>query len=129
MKVSEPTKGEVIYSDDEMPSDGEDSESGEKKKPLSKKKARKMARLTVAELKQLVKKLESGDCKFEVVDQENYDTLLSTLEANAAVQGVQLEKPRKPRNDAGKPRKHRPLAQRINNEEEEQDNSEGNGTD
>ncbi|KAF9532757.1 hypothetical protein CPB83DRAFT_846300 [Crepidotus variabilis] len=50
------TKGEVIYSDDDMASD-DDSESGEKK-PLSKKKARKMNRLTVAELKQLVRKPE-----------------------------------------------------------------------
>ncbi|KAL5533096.1 hypothetical protein ACEPAF_4872 [Sanghuangporus sanghuang] len=55
-KVAEPTKGEVIYSDDEMVSD-DDSEKGEKK-PLSKKKARKMNRLSVAELKQLVKKPE-----------------------------------------------------------------------
>ncbi|KAJ3525333.1 hypothetical protein NM688_g8416 [Phlebia brevispora] len=52
----ENVKGEVIYSDDEMASEG-DSES-EEKKPLSKKKARKMNRLTVAELKQLVKKPE-----------------------------------------------------------------------
>ncbi|KAI0819052.1 hypothetical protein BC629DRAFT_1278386 [Irpex lacteus] len=50
------TKGEVIYSDDDMASEA-DSES-EEKKPLSKKKARKMNRLTVAELKQLVKKPE-----------------------------------------------------------------------
>ncbi|KIP08861.1 hypothetical protein PHLGIDRAFT_87530 [Phlebiopsis gigantea 11061_1 CR5-6] len=49
-------KGEIIYSDDDMESDG-DSEV-EEKKPLSKKKARKMNRLTVAELKQLVKKPE-----------------------------------------------------------------------
>ncbi|KAF9556170.1 DUF382-domain-containing protein [Agrocybe pediades] len=48
-------KGEVIYSDDDMESEG-DSDAEEK--PLSKKKARKMARLTVAELKQLVKKPE-----------------------------------------------------------------------
>lgn len=48
-------KGEIIYSDDDMASEGDsDAES----KPLSKKKARKMARLTVAELKQLVKKPE-----------------------------------------------------------------------
>ncbi|KAH8106909.1 hypothetical protein BXZ70DRAFT_915574 [Cristinia sonorae] len=53
---SEQTKGEVIYSDDDMASEG-DSDS-EEKKPLSKKKARKMNRLTVAELKQLVKKPE-----------------------------------------------------------------------
>lgn len=45
----------MIYSDEEMESD-EDSET--EKKPLSKKKQRKMARLTVAELKQLVKKPE-----------------------------------------------------------------------
>ena len=48
-------KGEIIYSDDEMASEG-DSDAEEK--PISKKKARKMARLTVAELKQLVKKPE-----------------------------------------------------------------------
>ncbi|KAI0780481.1 DUF382-domain-containing protein [Trametes elegans] len=47
---------EIIYSDDDMASEG-DSDS-EEKKPLSKKKARKMNRLTVAELKQLVKKPE-----------------------------------------------------------------------
>lgn len=52
----EPSKGEIIYSDDDMASEG-DSEA-EEKKPLSKKKARKMNRLTVAELKQLVKKPE-----------------------------------------------------------------------
>ncbi|TFK91760.1 DUF382-domain-containing protein [Polyporus arcularius HHB13444] len=51
-----PSKGEVIYSDDDMASEG-DSDA-EEKKPLSKKKARKMNRLTVAELKQLVKKPE-----------------------------------------------------------------------
>ncbi|TCD70283.1 hypothetical protein EIP91_004184 [Steccherinum ochraceum] len=54
---SEPTKGEVIYSDDDMASEG-DSEGEGEKKPLSKKKARKINRLTVAELKQLVKKPE-----------------------------------------------------------------------
>ncbi|KAG6908648.1 hypothetical protein DXG01_003826 [Tephrocybe rancida] len=54
-KGSVPSKGEVIYSDDDMES-GEDSDA--EKKPLSKKKQRKMARLTVAELKQLVKKPE-----------------------------------------------------------------------
>ncbi|EPQ57816.1 DUF382-domain-containing protein [Gloeophyllum trabeum ATCC 11539] len=52
-----PSKGEVIYSDDDMASEGDSDEEGEKK-PLSKKKARKMNRLTVAELKQLVKKPE-----------------------------------------------------------------------
>ena len=53
----EPTKGEVIYSDDEMASATASDEEGEKK-PISKKKQRKMNRLTVAELKQLVKKPE-----------------------------------------------------------------------
>ncbi|KAI5830149.1 hypothetical protein EV122DRAFT_294708 [Schizophyllum commune] len=52
----QPTKGEVIYSDDDMASEG-DSDA-EEKKPLSKKKQRKMNRLTVAELKQVVKKPE-----------------------------------------------------------------------
>ncbi|KAI0080549.1 DUF382-domain-containing protein [Panus rudis PR-1116 ss-1] len=51
------TKGEIIYSDDDMASEG-DSDEEKEKKPLSKKKARKMNRLTVAELKQLVKKPE-----------------------------------------------------------------------
>ena len=55
VKDKEPTKGEVIYSDDDMESEG-DSEA--EQKPLSKKKARKLKRLTVAELKQLVKKPE-----------------------------------------------------------------------
>lgn len=55
-KIAEPTKGDIIYSDDEMPSD--DGSETEEKKPLSKKKARKMNRLSVAELKQLVKKPE-----------------------------------------------------------------------
>ncbi|KDR81359.1 hypothetical protein GALMADRAFT_113566 [Galerina marginata CBS 339.88] len=49
------SKGEIIYSDDDMASEGD---SDTEAKPLSKKKARKMARLTVAELKQLVKKPE-----------------------------------------------------------------------
>ena len=48
-------KGEIIYSDDDMASEGD---SDAEAKPMSKKKARKMARLTVAELKQLVKKPE-----------------------------------------------------------------------
>ncbi|TBU35536.1 hypothetical protein BD309DRAFT_907992 [Dichomitus squalens] len=56
VREGEPSKGEVIYSDDDMASEG-DSDA-EEKKPLSKKKARKMNRLTVAELKQLVKKPE-----------------------------------------------------------------------
>ncbi|KAK7470569.1 hypothetical protein VKT23_001993 [Stygiomarasmius scandens] len=51
-----PSKGEIIYSDDDMASDDELSDS--EKKPLSRKKQRKMSRLTVAELKQLVKKPE-----------------------------------------------------------------------
>ncbi|KAF5357952.1 hypothetical protein D9756_001185 [Leucocoprinus leucothites] len=55
-KSSEPKKAEIIYSDDDMES-AEDSDA-EAKKPLSKKKQRKMNRLTVAELKQLVKKPE-----------------------------------------------------------------------
>ncbi|KAK0496742.1 hypothetical protein EDD18DRAFT_1309277 [Armillaria luteobubalina] len=54
-KDPENTKGEMIYSDDDMPSEGD---SDAEQKPLSKKKQRKMARLTVAELKQLVKKPE-----------------------------------------------------------------------
>nr|VWO98897.1 Arf family GTPase [Ganoderma boninense] len=56
VREGEPAKGEIIYSDDDMESEG-DSDA-EEKKPLSKKKARKMNRLTVAELKQLVKKPE-----------------------------------------------------------------------
>lgn len=55
MKEPENSKGEVIYSDDYMLSEG-DSET--EKKPVSKRKQRKLARLTVAELKQLVKKPE-----------------------------------------------------------------------
>ncbi len=54
--INEPSKGEVIYSDEEQESDeGSDAESP---KPLSKKKQRKANRLSVAELKQLVKKPE-----------------------------------------------------------------------
>jgi len=49
----------VIYSDDDMASDdGSDAEEAANK-PLSKKKRRKMARLTIAELKQLVSKPEA----------------------------------------------------------------------
>ncbi|KAJ7115803.1 hypothetical protein C8R44DRAFT_880220 [Mycena epipterygia] len=49
------SKGEIIYSDDDMASeDDSDAES----KPISKKKQRKLSRLTVAELKRLVKKPE-----------------------------------------------------------------------
>ena len=55
-REKERDKGEIIYSDDDMASEG-DSDA-EEKKPLSKKKARKLNRLTVAELKQLVKKPE-----------------------------------------------------------------------
>ncbi|KAK1236489.1 hypothetical protein PQX77_000266 [Marasmius sp. AFHP31] len=54
-KDQEPSKGEVIYSDDDMASE---PDSDTEKKPLSKKKQRKLNRLTVAELKQLVKKPE-----------------------------------------------------------------------
>ncbi|KAG8953746.1 hypothetical protein FRC04_001951 [Tulasnella sp. 424] len=50
-------KPDVIYSDDDMPSDEEGSEGGEPK-PVSKRKQAKMNRLSVAELKQLVKKPE-----------------------------------------------------------------------
>lgn len=52
-----PSKGEIIYSDDDMESAG-DSDDDKEKRPLSKKKQRKINRLTVAELKQLVKKPE-----------------------------------------------------------------------
>lgn len=58
VKSEGPSKGEVIYSDDDMASEGDSDVEGEKK-PLSKKKARKLNRLTVAELKQLVKKPEA----------------------------------------------------------------------
>ncbi|KIL59014.1 hypothetical protein M378DRAFT_85682 [Amanita muscaria Koide BX008] len=51
----EPTKGEVIYSDGDMESEGS---SDEEKKPLSKKKARKLKRMTIAQLKSVVKKPE-----------------------------------------------------------------------
>ncbi|OAV95030.1 hypothetical protein PTTG_09767 [Puccinia triticina 1-1 BBBD Race 1] len=54
-KSEDPGKGQVIYSDDEMPSDGD---SDAPKPDVSKRKQRKMARLTVAELKRLVKKPE-----------------------------------------------------------------------
>ncbi|TRM61252.1 hypothetical protein BD626DRAFT_405869 [Schizophyllum amplum] len=56
LETVQSSKGEVIYSDDDMVSEG-DSDA-EEKKPLSKKKQRKLARLTVAELKQVVKKPE-----------------------------------------------------------------------
>ncbi|GAA5869856.1 hypothetical protein JCM16303_001820 [Sporobolomyces ruberrimus] len=47
-------KGEIIYSDDEQPSEDEEAEVQE----VSKRKQRKMNRLTVAELKRLVSKPE-----------------------------------------------------------------------
>lgn len=50
-------KGQVIYSDDELPSEDEDEDAAE----LSKRKQRKMNRLSVAELKRLVKKPEVVD--------------------------------------------------------------------
>ncbi|KAL8281215.1 hypothetical protein RQP46_006249 [Phenoliferia psychrophenolica] len=52
-------KGEIIYSDDEMPSesDGEGAEDAE----VSKRKLRKLNRLSVAELKRLVRKPEVVD--------------------------------------------------------------------
>ena len=48
----------MIYSDDEMPSDDDEKSDAEPKRPISKRKQAKMARLSVAELKQLVKKPE-----------------------------------------------------------------------
>lgn len=57
MKSEDPSKGEVIYSDDEIAGETDSEDEGEKK-PLSKKKQRKLNRLTVAELKQLVSKPE-----------------------------------------------------------------------
>jgi splicing factor 3B subunit 2 len=59
VKDSETTKGEVIYSDDDMASDAGSDSSTAPKKPVSKKKQRKLARLTIAELKQLVPKPEA----------------------------------------------------------------------
>ncbi|KAG6371877.1 DUF382-domain-containing protein [Boletus reticuloceps] len=58
-KSVEPTKGEVIYSDDDMASEADSDDSDAPKKPLSKKKQRKLSRLTIAELKQLVPKPEA----------------------------------------------------------------------
>lgn len=49
-------KGQVIYSDDELPSE-DDEDAGE----MSKRKQRKLNRLSVAELKRLVKKPEVVD--------------------------------------------------------------------
>ncbi|KAF8317348.1 DUF382-domain-containing protein [Clavulina sp. PMI_390] len=54
----EPSKGEMIYSDEEQESDEEGSDSEKKPKKLSKRKQRKANQLSVAELKQLVKKPE-----------------------------------------------------------------------
>lgn len=51
-------KGEIIYSDDEMPSEDEDAEE---EAEVSKRKQRKLNRLSVAELKRLVKKPEVVD--------------------------------------------------------------------
>lgn len=56
-KTIDSSKGEIIYSDDEQESDA-DSETAKEEKPISKRKQRKNARLSVAELKQLVKKPE-----------------------------------------------------------------------
>lgn len=54
-----PNKGEVIYSDDDMMSESdEDEEKKREKIKLSKRKQRQLRRLTVAELKQMVKKPE-----------------------------------------------------------------------
>ncbi|EPQ27290.1 uncharacterized protein PFL1_05213 [Pseudozyma flocculosa PF-1] len=54
-----PQKGEVIYSDEEVASDSEASDGeGNSRPKLSQRKQRKLQRLTVAELKQLVRKPE-----------------------------------------------------------------------
>lgn len=52
-------KGEIIYSDDEMPS--EEEEEDEEAIEMSKRRQRKMNRLSVAELKRLVRKPEVVD--------------------------------------------------------------------
>jgi splicing factor 3B subunit 2 len=52
-----PSKGEVIYSDEEQDSD-DGSDVEQVTKPLSKRKQRKNARFSVADLKQLVKRPE-----------------------------------------------------------------------
>lgn len=49
-------KGEVVYSDDDQMSESEEEDA--KEKLLSKRKQRQLRRLTVAELKQIVKKPE-----------------------------------------------------------------------
>ena len=51
-------KGDVIYSDDDQMSEDEDEDGEAKAKTLSKRKQRQLRRLTVAELKQIVKKPE-----------------------------------------------------------------------
>lgn len=53
-------KGQVIYSDDEQLSESDEEEALEREK-LSKRKQRKLQRLTVAELKQIVKRPELVD--------------------------------------------------------------------
>ena len=50
------TKGDIIYSDEDAPAEQASDEETQEVKPMSKRKQRKLARLTVAELKQLVKK-------------------------------------------------------------------------
>ncbi|KAI5474913.1 splicing factor 3B subunit 2 [Pseudohyphozyma bogoriensis] len=57
--LTKPTneKGDIIYSDDEMPSEDEEEEAVE----MSKRKQKKLNRLSVAELKRLVKKPEVVD--------------------------------------------------------------------
>lgn len=60
---SDPSKGDVIYSDDEAMSDSDatDDEGNKPSQTLSKRKQKKLSRLTVAELKQLVSKPEVVD--------------------------------------------------------------------
>lgn len=56
-----PSKGDVIYSDDEAMSDSEASDREDRNEPLSRRRQKKLSRLTVAELKQIVKKPEVVD--------------------------------------------------------------------
>ncbi|CAO1625476.1 unnamed protein product [Parajaminaea phylloscopi] len=58
--ASGPAKGDVIYSDDEAMSDSEASDRGEdgSGQPLSRRRQKKLSRLTIAELKQMVKRPE-----------------------------------------------------------------------
>ena len=59
MKDDGPQKGQVIYSDEEGSSEGSSNEGDkEDETPLSKRKQRKLTRLSVAELKRLVKRPE-----------------------------------------------------------------------